>query len=104
MPAVERLLAQHGLTASDIDLWEINEAFSVVPLFAIQMLGLDINRVNVNGGALALGHPLGATGIRLVGTLARNLERSEKRYGIAAACIGGGQGIAMLIERPAQMF
>jgi acetyl-CoA C-acetyltransferase len=99
VPAVQRLLQQTGFSASDIDFWEINEAFSVVPLYAIQSLGIDAERVNVHGGALALGHPLGATGIRLVGTLARTLHQQQGRYGIAAACIGGGQGIAMLIER-----
>ena len=98
VPAVQRLLQQHGLSAADIDVWEINEAFSVVPLFAIRELGLDPERVNINGGALALGHPLGATGVRLVGTLARTLSSRQGRYGIAAACIGGGQGIAMLLE------
>lgn len=99
VPAVQRLLQQTGLHSSDIDFWEINEAFSVVPLYAIQSLGIDTERVNINGGALALGHPLGATGIRLVGTLARTLHQQQGRYGIAAACIGGGQGITMLIER-----
>jgi len=98
VPAVQRLLQQRGLTAHDIDFWEINEAFSVVPLYAISALGLDAERVNINGGALALGHPLGATGIRLVGTLARTLSSHQGRYGIAAACIGGGQGIAILVE------
>ena len=98
VPAVERLLQQNGLTVADIDLWEINEAFSVVPLYAMQTLGLDEERVNIHGGALALGHPLGATGARLAGTLARALVRSQGRYGIAAACIGGGQGIALLLE------
>ncbi|EAR10298.1 acetyl-CoA C-acyltransferase [Reinekea blandensis] len=99
VPAVKRLLHQHGLTVSDIDLWEINEAFSVVPLYAQQQLHIDSERLNVHGGALAIGHPLGATGIRLVGTLACSLTQTGGRYGIAAACIGGGQGIAMLIER-----
>lgn len=99
VPAVERLLQQFKLNAQEIDLWEINEAFSVVPLFAIEQLDIDPLRVNINGGALALGHPLGATGIRLAGTLARALAENNGRYGIAAACIGGGQGIALLIER-----
>ena len=98
VPAVGRLLAQHQLSVDQIDCWEINEAFSVVPLFAIQSLHIDPERVNIHGGALALGHPLGATGIRLAGTLARTLEKTNGRYGIAAACIGGGQGIALLIE------
>jgi acetyl-CoA C-acetyltransferase len=99
VPAVQRLLHQHKLTVADIDLWEINEAFSVVPLYAQQQLGIAEQRLNIHGGALALGHPLGATGVRLAGTLARSLNISGGRYGIAAACIGGGQGIAMLIER-----
>ncbi|WP_027854507.1 acetyl-CoA C-acyltransferase [Marinobacterium litorale] len=98
VPAVERLLNNAGLRADQIDLWEINEAFSVVPLYAIDRLGLEIDRVNIHGGALALGHPLGATGVRLVGTLAHNLKQTGGRYGVAAACIGGGQGIAMLID------
>jgi len=99
VPAVERLLHQHQLTIADIDLWEINEAFSVVPLYAQQKLGIADDRLNIHGGALAVGHPLGATGVRLAGTLARSLQLSQGRYGVAAACIGGGQGIAMLIER-----
>ncbi|KGK41669.1 acetyl-CoA acetyltransferase [Nitrincola sp. A-D6] len=98
VPAVERLLALTGLRAEQIDFWEINEAFSVVPLYAMQKLHLDVERVNIHGGALALGHPLGATGIRLAGTLARTLKQQQARYGIASACIGGGQGIALLLE------
>ncbi|WP_046080128.1 acetyl-CoA C-acyltransferase [Halomonas sp. HG01] len=97
--AIERALAATGLGVDDIDAWEINEAFSAVPLYAIDTLGLDPERVNVFGGALALGHPLGATGIRLAGTLARTLQHQRGRYGCAAACIGGGQGIAMILER-----
>ena len=97
--AIRRVLAQTGLDAARIDAWEINEAFSVVPLYAMRQLGLDAERVNVRGGALALGHPLGATGVRLAGTLARILGERQGRYGCAAACIGGGQGIAMVIER-----
>ena len=99
VPAVERLLRQHQLTSADIDLWEINEAFSIVPLYAQKKLSIADERLNIHGGALALGHPLGATGVRLAGTLARSLQVTGGRYGIAAACIGGGQGIAMLIER-----
>jgi acetyl-CoA C-acetyltransferase len=99
VPAVKRLLNQHQLSVADVDLWEINEAFSVVPLYAQQKLGIADNRLNIHGGALAIGHPLGATGVRLAGTLARSLQVVHGRYGIAAACIGGGQGIAMLIER-----
>lgn len=99
VPAVERLLFQNQLTVADIDLWEINEAFSVVPLYAQQTLGINEERLNIHGGALAIGHPLGATGVRLAGTLARSLQITNGRYGVAAACIGGGQGIALLIER-----
>jgi acetyl-CoA C-acetyltransferase len=99
VPAVQRLLQQQNLNAADIDVWEINEAFSVVPLYAMRELGLDADAVNIHGGALALGHPLGATGMRLVGTLSRALSERQGRYGIATACIGGGQGIAMLLER-----
>jgi len=102
VPAVRRALTQIGLTVQDIDFWEINEAFSVVALYAMQELGIDSKRVNVMGGGLALGHPLGATGIRLVGTLARTLEHTGSRYGCATACVGGGQGIATVIERYAQ--
>ncbi|WP_254277162.1 acetyl-CoA C-acyltransferase [Halomonas sp. 3H] len=97
--AIRRVLAQTGLAVADIDAWEINEAFAAVPLHAMGELGLDPERVNVWGGALALGHPLGATGVRLAGTLARILQAEGKRYGCAAACIGGGQGIAMILER-----
>ena len=97
--AAERALRIAGLTASDVDAWEINEAFSAVPLYAIRSLGIDPDRVNLFGGALALGHPLGATGIRLAGTLARALQHRGGRYGCATACVGGGQGIAMIIER-----
>lgn len=97
--AAERALRIAGLTASDVDAWEINEAFSAVPLYAIRSLEIDPDRVNLFGGALALGHPLGATGIRLAGTLARALQHRGGRYGCATACVGGGQGIAMIIER-----
>ncbi|SHF04780.1 acetyl-CoA C-acetyltransferase [Modicisalibacter ilicicola DSM 19980] len=97
--AIERVLSAADLRVEDIDAWEINEAFSVVPLYAMHSLGIDPERVNVFGGALALGHPLGATGIRLAGTLARVLQDRQGRYGCAAACIGGGQGIALILER-----
>lgn len=98
IPAVEKALQHANLSPADIDVWEINEAFSVVVLNTVKELGLDLNRVNVHGGALALGHPLGATGVRLVGTLARILREKGQRRGCAAACIGGGQGIAVIIE------
>ncbi|MFO7802550.1 MAG: acetyl-CoA C-acetyltransferase [Desulfovermiculus sp.] len=99
VPAVRRALSQAGLSMQDIDFWEINEAFSVVSLYAMQELGIDQDRVNIMGGGLALGHPLGATGVRLVGTLARILKHKKARYGCATACVGGGQGIATIIER-----
>jgi len=97
--AIERALTATGLRIDDIGAWEINEAFSAVPLYAMDSLGIDPERVNVFGGALALGHPLGATGVRLAGTLGRSLQHQQVRYGCAAACIGGGQGIAMVLER-----
>lgn len=99
VPATQIALAKAGLTAADIDVWEINEAFSVVVLNCIKELGLDPERVNIFGGGIALGHPLGATGIRLVGTLARILSEKGGRYGCATACIGGGQGVSVIIER-----
>ena len=97
-PAIRAVLEATGLTLDRIDRIEINEAFGAQVLACLAELGTDEERVNVNGGAIALGHPLGATGVRLTITLARELRRSGKRYGIASACIGGGQGIAMLIE------
>ena len=86
-------------SSSDIDLFEINEAFSAQYLGCERDLELDRDKVNVNGGAIALGHPLGATGSRLLLTLVRELEDSGKQFGCASACIGGGQGIAMILER-----
>lgn len=97
--AIQKLLHHTGVDAQQIDFWEINEAFSVVPLYAIKQLQLDPERVNIHGGAIALGHPLGASGIRLAGSLSRILQQQQGRLGVAAACIGGGQGLAMLIER-----
>ncbi len=99
VPASKMALEKSGLQVSDIDYWEINEAFCIVALNCIKELGLDPDRVNVMGGATAIGHPLGATGIRLVGTLARILDTRDGRYGCANACVGGGQGVATVIER-----
>ncbi|HWZ53729.1 MAG TPA: thiolase family protein [Candidatus Acidoferrales bacterium] len=99
-PAIRRLLDGVGLSLDAIDRFEINEAFAAQVIGVERELKLDRGKLNVNGGAIAIGHPLAATGIRLAVTLARELERSEKRYGIASACIGGGQGIAMLLENP----
>jgi len=98
--AITKLLDQNGLTLNDIDLIEINEAFAAQYLACEKLLGLDRNKVNVNGGAIALGHPIGMSGARLVLTLALELKRRGLKRGIAALCIGGGQGIAMLIENP----
>jgi acetyl-CoA C-acetyltransferase len=99
---VERALKSASLDAGDIDYWEINEAFAVVALYAIQQLGIDPERVNVMGGGIAIGHALGATGVRITGTLARILAAKDGRLGCATACIGGGQGIATIIEKVPQ--
>jgi acetyl-CoA acetyltransferase family protein len=98
VPATRAALKAAGLKLEDIDLIEVNEAFAAQYLAVEKELGLDRERVNVNGGAIALGHPLGATGTRLVITLLYELRRRKKKYGLATACIGGGQGIAMVVE------
>lgn len=98
-PASQKALAKAGMKASDIDLWEINEAFAGVVLQTIGALGIDPERVNVNGGAIALGHPLGATGAILLGTALDELERQGKATALITMCVGGGQGIAAIIER-----
>lgn len=98
-PASLRALKRAGMLARDIDLWEINEAFATVPLETIRNLELDPSKVNVNGGAIALGHPLGATGAILLGTLIDELERRNLSTGLATLCIGGGMGIATIVER-----
>jgi acetyl-CoA acetyltransferase family protein len=98
VPAAKLALQRAGLTLDYIDLIEVNEAFAAQYLAVEQELGLDRSKVNVNGGAIALGHPLGATGTRLVVTLLYELRRRKKKYGLATACIGGGQGIAMVVE------
>jgi len=100
VPAIRGALGSCGLTLDDIDLFEINEAFAAQYLAVEKELGLDREKVNVNGGAIALGHPLGATGSRLLLTVAKELKRRGAKRGIASACIGGGQGIAMIVERP----
>ncbi|MDQ6887736.1 MAG: acetyl-CoA C-acyltransferase [Gemmatimonadota bacterium] len=99
IPATRRALARAGLTIADIDIVELNEAFAVQAIACIRELGMDPSRVNVNGGAISLGHPLGASGSRIVATLAHELKRRGARYGLATMCIGVGQGIAMIIER-----
>jgi acetyl-CoA C-acetyltransferase len=98
VPAIRLLLERAGLELADIDRFEINEAFGAQVMACARELGIDEDKLNVNGGAIAIGHPLGATGVRLSLTLARELRRARLRYGIASACIGGGQGIALLIE------
>jgi len=98
-PASEKALRAAGMTARDVDLWEINEAFAAVVLQTTRKLGIDPDRVNVNGGAIALGHPLGATGAMLLGTAIDELERADKQIALVTMCIGGGQGIATVVER-----
>jgi acetyl-CoA C-acetyltransferase len=98
-PASERALKKAGMTARDVDLWEINEAFAAIPLDTIRRLGIDPEKVNVNGGAIALGHPLGATGAMLLGTALDELERRGLATAVVTLCIGGGMGIATVIER-----
>jgi acetyl-CoA C-acetyltransferase len=98
-PASHKALTKAGMKAGDIDLWEINEAFAVVPLQTARKLGISEDRINVNGGAIALGHPLGATGAILLGTALDELERTNKATALITLCIGGGMGIATIIER-----
>ncbi|MDN3297146.1 acetyl-CoA C-acetyltransferase [Streptomyces ficellus] len=98
-PATHKALAKAGLTIDDIDLVEINEAFAAVVLRFVKDMGLSLDKVNVNGGAIAMGHPLGATGAMILGTLVDELERQDKRYGLATLCVGGGMGIATVVER-----
>lgn len=99
VPAAKKLFKRNGMNPSDIDLYEVNEAFAVVPMLFMQEIGVDAARVNVNGGAIALGHPLGATGAIILGTLLDEMERQDKQLGFATLCIGGGMGIATIIER-----
>ncbi|MCC6551557.1 MAG: acetyl-CoA C-acetyltransferase [Polyangiaceae bacterium] len=98
-PASERALRKAGMEVRDVDLWEINEAFAAVPMQTARKLGIDPERINVNGGAIALGHPLGATGACLIGTALDELERTGKATALITLCIGGGMGVAVIIER-----
>jgi acetyl-CoA C-acetyltransferase len=98
-PASRKALSRASLSPQEIDLYEVNEAFAVVPLRFMDDLGVPIEKINVNGGAIAMGHPLGATGAMLLGTLLDELERRGLRYGLATLCVGGGMGIATIIER-----
>jgi acetyl-CoA C-acetyltransferase len=99
VPATERVLAAAGMRVSDIDLFEVNEAFAAVVLRFLQAFGADPARVNVNGGAIALGHPLGATGAMLLGTLLDELERTDRATGLVTLCVASGMGAATIIER-----
>ena len=100
-PAIRLLLERTDLKLQDIGRFEVNEAQGAQTLSVAKELGMDLARLNVNGGAIALGHPLAATGVRLTITLAREMQRAGVKYGISSACVGGGQGIALLLENPA---
>lgn len=102
VPASQKALKYAGLDTKDIDYWEINEAFAIVPLYAMRELKIDLQRVNINGGSVAIGHPLGASGARLVGTLARILDNRKAQYGVATLCVGRGQGVTTIIKREVQ--
>jgi acetyl-CoA acetyltransferase len=99
IPATQKALDRAGLSVGDLDLVEVNEAFAVQVLAVIQGLSLDPERVNVNGGAIALGHPLGCSGARIMATLVHELERRGGRYGLATLCVGVGQGVSTIVER-----
>ena len=96
--AVPKLLKKHGLGVDDIDLWELNEAFASQVVHCRDRLGIPMDRLNVNGGSIAIGHPFGMTGSRLVGTLANAMRDRKARYGVVTMCVGGGQGAAALFE------
>ena len=98
-PATRKALAKAGLEASDIDLFEMNEAFAAVVMRFMRDMDVPRESVNVNGGAIAMGHPLGATGAMILGTLIDELERRDQKYGVATLCVGGGMGIATVVER-----
>jgi acetyl-CoA acetyltransferase family protein len=97
--AVPRLLKKHGLRIDDIDVWELNEAFASQVVYCRDRLGLPMDRLNPNGGSIAIGHPFGMTGSRLVGTIMNEMKRRRARYGVVTMCVGGGQGAAALFER-----
>jgi acetyl-CoA acetyltransferase family protein len=99
VPAINAALGAINLKVSDVDLFEINEAFGAQCVSVAKTLEIDQNKLNIHGGAIAIGHPLAATGLRLVLTCLRALKKTDKKIGVASACIGGGQGIAMVIER-----
>ena len=97
--AMKKALKKAGWTAADVDLWEINEAFAVVPMIAMQELGLDHAKVNVNGGGCVLGHPIGASGARIMATLIAEMEKQDAKTGMASLCIGGGEATAVCLRR-----
>jgi acetyl-CoA C-acetyltransferase len=97
-PAIQQALGRAQLEVSDIDLWEINEAFAAVAIVNQRLLNIDPARINIRGGAIALGHPIGASGARILVTLLHTLKQEKKRYGCASLCIGGGEGVALVVE------
>jgi acetyl-CoA acetyltransferase len=97
--AVPKLLNRAGLKIDDINIWELNEAFAVQVVYCFHQLGINPEKLNVNGGSIAIGHPFGMTGSRMVGTMANEMERRKHRYGVVTMCVGGGQGAAGLFER-----
>jgi acetyl-CoA C-acetyltransferase len=99
VPAIKKALDRAGWKVGDVDLWEINEAFAVVPLIAMKELNIALDQLNVNGGACALGHPIGASGARVLVTLIAAMEARDAKRGVASLCIGGGEGIALCVER-----
>ena len=99
LPATDKALKKAGLSMDDIDVIELNEAFAAQSLYVIKKGGWDINKININGGAIALGHPLGCSGSRIITTLMGTMRRKDAKYGLATMCIGTGQGIATIIER-----
>jgi len=99
VPASEKALARAGLTVKDLDLVEANEAFAAQAVYVSRMMGWDLEKVNVNGGAIALGHPIGASGARILVTLLFEMKKRQARYGLATLCVGGGMGGAMVVER-----
>ena len=98
-PAARKALAKAGMTADQIDLWEINEAFASVAMRFMKDMGISYDITNVNGGAIAMGHPLGATGAMIVGTVLDELERRDQKFGLCTLCVGAGMGIATIVER-----
>ena len=99
IPAAKKLLERIGWSTDEVDLWEVNEAFAVVPMGFMKELNIPREKINVNGGACALGHPIGASGARILVTLIHEMERQNKKKGCAALCIGGGMGIALCVEK-----